>query len=141
MTGWKLPSTTNRADGRMRRVGVEIELQGIAVEDLAALVAATLDGEATVVSSAEYSIDAPGHGTYRVEIDFALLKQLARERDPDVGSDADLFAALAVDALQAASSVVVPCEIVSPPIPLDRLAATMDPLVDALRRVQADRVL
>jgi len=137
MTGWKLPSITNRADGRMRRVGVEIELQGIAVADLAALVAATLGGEATALSSAEYSIDVPGHGTYRVEIDFALLKQLARERDPDTGGDADLFAALAVDALQAASSVVVPCEIVSPPIPLDRLPATMDPLVDALRQAGA----
>jgi len=137
MTGWKLPATLNRADGRMRRVGVEIELQGIAVQDLAALVAATLNGEATAVSSAEYSIDVPDHGSYRVEIDFALLKQLARERDPDVGGDADLFAALAVDALQAASSVVVPCEIVTPPIPLDQLPTTMDPLVEALRRAGA----
>lgn len=118
-------------------MGVEIELQGIAIAELAELVADILPGVATAVSSAEYRIDVPDGGPWRVEIDFALLKELAREQGPDGGRDADLLAALAVDALRAASSVIVPCEIVSPPIPVDRLPARMDTLVDTLRRAGA----
>ena len=39
-----------------------------------------------------------------------------------------------VDLLTAASSVIVPCEVVSPPIPMDRLPAPMARLIKAIRR-------
>lgn len=135
MTQWLLPNATDKADGSPRRVGVEIELSGIDVEALATLTADTLGGELNRVSSAEFEIKVSDHGQYRVEVDFALLKDLAREQEGDI--DENSIRNLGVEALGGASSLVVPCEIVSPPIPMAELAGPMDALVAALRKAGA----
>ena len=130
---WRLPAAMHRDDGSRRRVGVEIELQGIDIEELASLVAATLDGELSPVSSAEFNVNVPHQGSYRVEVDFALLKELAREREDRDPEDGDTLLDFAVDLLSGASSMLVPCEIVSPPIPMQSIAEPMDALVTALQ--------
>lgn len=134
---WTLDCATEKADGSPRRVGVEIELQGIDIDELADLVARTLGGRKKRVSSAEYEIDVEKHGTYRVEVDFALLKELAREREDRVDGGAETLTDYAVDLLGGASTVLVPCEIVSPPIPVGELPVPMDALVVELRRAGA----
>lgn len=132
-SSWRLPAQTHRDDKTLRHVGVEIELQGIDIEDIAGLVATTLGGQVTRVSSAEFNVDVQEHGCYRVEVDFSLLKELARDREERKADDRDALMDLAVDLLSGASAVIVPCEIVSPPIAMDRLAQPMDELVAALR--------
>lgn len=135
MTQWQLPEATGKADGSPRRVGVEIELSGIDVESLATLAVDTLEGELNRVSSAEFEVTVPDHGDYRVEVDFALLKDLARQQEKSIDENAIMD--LGIGALGEASSLVVPCEIVSPPIPMAGLAEPMDALVDALRKAGA----
>ena len=130
---WQLPERLAGSDGSPRRVGVEIELQGIDIEELAALTAATLGGEVTPVSAVEFQIEVPEQGGYRVEVDFALLKELARERRRAVPEGGEGLMDFAVDLLNEVSSVTVPCEIVAPPIAMDAVAAPMDALVGALR--------
>lgn len=132
MTQWRMPETTDKADGSPRRVGVEIELSGIDVEALAALAADTLSGEIERISSAEFEVAVPGHGDYRVEVDFALLKDLAREQESDI--DEKSIRKLGVEALGDVSSLLVPCEIVAPPISMEELERPMDALIDALRK-------
>lgn len=134
---WRFPATTHQDDGSPRRVGVEIELQGIEIEALARLAADTLGGTLSPVSSAEFNIEVPQQGSYRVEIDFALLKELAREREDRDPDDQEALKDLAVDLLSGASAVLVPCEIVSPPIPMESIAEPMDALVTALRHAGA----
>ena len=134
---WKLPETLKRADGDPRRVGIEIELQGIDIADLAELTAEVLSGSIDRVSSAEYEISVPDIGEFRVEVDFALLKELANEREERVEEGGAGLMNLAVDLLSDASATLVPCEIVTPPIPMRSMAAPMDELVKRLRAAGA----
>ncbi len=71
---WPMPKTTIKSDGTPRQVGVEFELQGVAVDMLARLIALTLRGEVETISAAEYCVRVPDHGDYRVEVHYALLK-------------------------------------------------------------------
>lgn len=130
---WKLPDTLEKADGAARRVGIEIELQGLDIADLADLTAEVLGGSVERVSSAEYNVDVPDVGEFRVEVDFALLKELASEREENVEKGSAGLMDFAVDLLGGASAMLVPCEIVTPPIPMRSMAAPMDDLVERLR--------
>lgn len=130
---WPMPETKVKEDGSPRQVGVEFELQGIAVDMLARLTALTLRGDVETVSEAEYLICVPEQGNYRVEVDYALLKQMARERQEANDNDQTLLEELATDALSAVSSVIVPCEVVSPPLPIEGFAQPMQSLTDAIR--------
>lgn len=130
--GWPLPDRLQGADGAPRRVGVEIELQGIRVDALAALVARVLGGEVRERSTAHFEVVTSDSASWRVEVDMQLLQELARE-----ARDGDPIKGLLADALGAASSLLVPCEIVSPPLPMDRLARPMADLVTALHEAGA----
>lgn len=118
---------TTRADGRERLVGVEIELQGVAVEEIADITADVVGGDVRHESQVEFHIDTPD-GDYRVEVDFLLLQRLAQEK-----GDADAV----VDLLGKLSAALVPCEIVTPPLPMRRLPENLDALVERLRAAGA----
>ena len=130
---WQFPDRLHTTDGAARRVGIEIELQGIDVAELAELTANTLGGNVERVSSAEFAIDAPPLGEFRVEIDFALLRSLARGREAKSDGDKETLLDSAVQLLGDASTLLVPCEIVTPPIPMCELPEPMDRLVERLR--------
>lgn len=134
---WQLPDKLDKADGTPRRVGIEIELQGIDANDLAELTAETLGGTVDRVSSVEFNIDVPDLGEFRVEVDFKLLKDLAREGEGRGDDDDDGLMNFAVELLGGASAVLVPCEIVTPPIPMQSMAEPMDALVERLRAAGA----
>ncbi len=129
---WIFPDETRRKDGEPRQVGIEIELQGIEIEKLAQLTAETLGGDLQRESDVEFLVDVPEQGAFRVEVDFRLLKELAKEQEQEDADDSELMA-LAVKLLGGASSVLVPCEIVTPPLKMDAIADPMDRLVQDLR--------
>lgn len=128
-----MPASTSREDGSARHVGVEFELQGISVGELAELTATTLDGTLEPVSAVEYSIHVPDQGDYRVEVDYALLKQKAKEQHDLDLEERKLVDTVTVDILSAASSLLVPCEVVTPPLAMESLAQPMQALTDAIR--------
>ena len=124
---------STKPDGTPRRVGVEFELQGIPVDELARLTALTFGGDVERVSKAEYLIDVDDQGQYRVEIDYALLKKLAKAQQGSTDSDGPSIDSLAVDTLSAVSAAIVPCEVVAPPLPMDSFLSTLQDLTDAIR--------
>ena len=130
---WKLPDRLNKDDGDPRRVGIEIELQGVDVHDLAELTAETLGGTVERVSSVEFNVGVPDLGEFRVEVDFKLLKDLAREGEGRIEDGEEGLMDFAVELLGGASAVLVPCEIVTPPMPMESMAEPMDALVERLR--------
>ena len=132
---WKLPERLQKTDGSTRRIGVEIELQGIEISRLAEITADVLGGTAERVSLAEYTIDIAQLGEFRVEVDFALLKELALEREKRTGDEGLMD--FAVEMLGSASALLVPCEIVTPPIPMDSVGEPMEALVERLRSAGA----
>jgi len=115
-----LPPIRDTADGRPRRIGVEIEFSGLTIDAAARLLADELGGEITRNGRYELAVDGDPAGAWQVELDFELLKNMGRrERD-----DSDLGGAvesLAEDALRLVAEQVVPVEIVSPPLPMHRL--------------------
>lgn len=113
-------------------MGVELELQGVPVADLAALVAGVLRGETKTKSTVRFLATAPGGDPWRIEVDYRLLQELAEQAEAG-----DPLKSLLADALEVATSVVVPCEIVSPPLPMDGMDEVLDRLVPALRAAGA----
>lgn len=132
---WPLPPIHRKPDGTPRRVGVEFELQGLDVGNLAAIVAEALDGTVRRVSSAEYLVTDPTHGEYRVEVDSVLLKNNAELTADD--DDLPALQEAAVKVIDSVSSLVVPCEVVSPPLPMTEVCKPMDSLVAATRKAGA----
>jgi len=130
---WPMPATITKSDAEPRRVGVEFELQGIAVDMLARLTALTLRGDIEAVSEVEYLVHVPEQGTYRVEVDYARLKQRARAKQEADGAGESAIDTLTTDALSAVSSVIVPCEVVAPPLPMESFSDPLQTLTDAIR--------
>lgn len=125
------PPVTER-NGEQRRVGVEIELGGVSVEECAEAVAAHFGGEVQLVHEGEALVDGE-LGQFRVELDSRPVKELAASRaegvDEDVGDRLDDLKSRVLIGL---AEPFVPVEIVTPPLPLDRLPE-LDTLVADLR--------
>src|SRR5690606_1801539 len=115
--------------GRVRRVGVEIELTHLDVEAIAATVA-NLFGGAVTRETDYLSRVVTDLGTFRVEADLALLQRIGRAREQQGGEQGALAAAR--DALASLAELVAPFEVVTPPVPYPSLPM-LDDLVAALR--------
>ncbi len=130
------PPWLTNAQGNRRRIGVELEISGLALDVLAAHVADFFGLRVKSAGRYERFLEGDPDGDWVVELDFDLLKKLGRE--PRVGhSDAavDLGRA-AEDVLAWAAESLVPLEIVSPPLPLERLDE-MEALIVRLREAGA----
>jgi hypothetical protein len=117
------------ADGRERRVGVEIELAGIELDDIARCIKATFGGRVERVSVCEQRVTNTDFGRFTLELDLSYLKRLGREQSHGHSSELEQ---LATEAMAAVASNIVPFEIVCPPIPVSRLEV-LEALVQALR--------
>lgn len=126
------PTRLENHQGKERRVGVEIELIGPKINELVDTIVEFFPGDVTATSPYEWEINTRAFGEFRVEVDFSLLKQIGKQAQ-DTG---DLLDELAGKALNSVSSVVVPLEIVTPPIPFTSLPS-LDPVVKRLHEIGA----
>lgn len=124
------PPLTTNADGDLRRVGFELEFSGITLDDAADAIREALGGRISSKTAAESVLEVDELGEFNVELDWDYLKRKAVEEDPEISESAWL------ELMSQAASLLVPVEVVCPPIPLDRLEL-LDPMVDALRRAGA----
>lgn len=138
-----VPPWTVTAEGAPRRVGVELEMNGLALDAAAAVVAGTFGLATRPEGRYERRLTGDPAGDWLVELDFALLKRMGREaREPDtLGGE---LGRSAEQALALVSEIWVPVEVVSPPLPMARLAE-VEALIARLRAAgakgTADRVL
>ena len=125
------PPSRQTPSGRLRRVGFEIEYAGLDIDRAAAALAERL--AASVEAGNPFCLRLQGHptGEFRLEVDARVLKQ-RRHLDwlKQLGIDAEALDAQAAleSTLRSVVSVVVPHELVTPPLPLDQLE-----LVERLR--------
>jgi hypothetical protein len=130
-----LPAAQTSANGRPRRIGVELELIGLTVSDVSRIVAAHLNGEVRADTLYEHFVTGDDAGEWGVELDYAHLKELGREQ----AVDADILALInevAEGVLRAGAEAIVPVEIVSPPLPMRRLT-DVQALIARLRKAGA----
>ncbi|KGE03481.1 amidoligase family protein [Pseudohaliea rubra] len=125
-----LPAVTHTRRDAWRRAGLEIEFTGLSLDDAANVVQKAIGGERRQADAAHCVLAVPGAGDFTIEIDWDFLKRQAAEQN---GSSGEGW----VELLSLAAERIVPLEVVCPPIPLDKLALLLDPLVDALRNAGA----
>lgn len=129
------PPRTHNAKGAPRRVGIELELGHLSLDETLELVRASVGGVVHRVSPAEGYVDETPFGRFGVEVDMLALKERSYLRPlEDVGIDPNskLVQALEESIVRVAREVV-PIEIVTPPIAWDQLQQ-LDELWFALRR-------
>ncbi|HEY9148427.1 MAG TPA: amidoligase family protein, partial [Gammaproteobacteria bacterium] len=134
-TELKQPPWFENAEGKTRHVGVELEMSGLALDSLAAQVAGFFSLETTSRGRYERMLQGDPAGDWVVELDYDLLKQLGRE-ERGGKSLADEISRSAEDVLAWAAEALVPVEIISPPLPLDRLG-DVEALIAHLRKAGA----
>lgn len=130
-----LPPHTQTASGATRRVGVEIEYSGVPPQEVVKCVQSLYAGKHHLVSDVESVVKDTEWGDFIVELDASYLKEI-NEKHGSHGSDTQTLASKAVDLLTWATEQFVPWELVTPPIPIDRLWR-LPTLVNELRKLGA----
>ncbi len=124
----ELPPGLHTADGRLRRVGFELEFTGLEIERVVEIVVEHFGGTVREQNRFEFVIDDTEHGRFRVEVDASILhEQRYREWIEGLGLRLRPEQWGSVEtALMDVASIAVPFEVVTPPFPIDSL----DPIVE-----------
>lgn len=138
MSSYPLPQKTVFSEtGKTRRVGYEIEFAGLALLEVANLVAEAVDGSVEKETEAECTVNSR-LGEFGVELDWQLGKNMARDRrearleEEGVDEADDTL----MEWITTTAAQVAPIEIVCPPISMDKLDQ-LDPIVTSLRSAGA----
>lgn len=136
---YEMPPRSRNAQGEMRKVGIEIELGGLGLDQTLAIVRDHVGGEIVSESRTKGSVERTPLGKFKVEVDSTPLKERSYLRPlAAIGLDQDSSAAQVIEeSVLAVAGEFVPLEVVSPPIALDQLAL-LDPLWAALREAGAE---
>ena len=138
MTDILQPPILINAKGQPRRAGFELEYTGVGLEETAALMQRLFGGTIAEDHKSAYRVDDTEFGTFTVMFDAQMFQRLsadvARERALDPHNES--LKAKAERFLSPLAAGWVPNEIVTPPIPLDRLAE-LERLTVALREAGA----
>lgn len=127
---FKIPPVIDKNDGTPRMVGFELEFSGLTLGKAAETIQASLGGKLEGGTAAEQTVHVDSLGDFNVEIDWDFLKRKAAEDEPNQ-ENGDFF-----EQLSKAASLLVPVEVVCPPIAIANLNA-LDPMVSALRKAGA----
>lgn len=133
------PPLTTNYEGKIRKVGFELEFSGLSLPAAAGIIAHIFGGRVEFVSNFLYLIKETKFGDFTVELDAEVLKE---ERYKDylkkIGIDVDrLRISEEVETfISRLAAAVVPHEIILPPIPLMKIPM-VETLKNALREAKA----
>lgn len=123
------PPVLDDETGAPRKVGIEIELGGLDIDQIATAITAVFGGEAVPETDYRSCVDVPRLGRFTVTVDVQWLQQLGRDRAQ--GELGPRPVELARDALAALVEAIAPFEVSSPPVlpaeipEIDRLVAEL----------------
>ena len=135
-----LPPTLTGPDGEPRRAGFEFELGNLHVTRAAQALQAALGGKLEVLSPFEAVLTESSLGKLKIERDAQLLKStIYRKWLVQFGVDfAPGSLAHEIETnIDSASRVLIPCEVVTQPIPFEELGE-LNRLVDTLQELGAE---
>jgi hypothetical protein len=138
-TAYAAPPRSRNAQGDVRRVGLEIEIGHLTLEQTLEIVRASVGGEIVSDSRTEGCVTETPFGKFKIEVDSTPLKERSYMRPLQMlGLDSDSPTAQVVeDSVLQVAREFVPIEVVTPPIPWDRMRE-LDVLWDALRSAGAE---
>lgn len=111
-------------------MGYELEFSGLSLDEASAAVGRAFGAEVKHETAAERSVTVEPFGGFTITIDWQYLERTAEE-DARTGEHATW-----VRALGDTAALVVPMEVVCPPVPVERMHE-LDPMVDELRATGA----
>ena len=137
-TSYEAPPWAHDETGAVRGVGLELEIGSLTLEETLRLVRDALGGLIVQGSPAEGKVEGTAFGKFKVEIDSLAIKERSYLRKLDwLGVDGDSAVAQKVEqSVIEVARELVPLEVVTPPIPWDRLHE-LDGLWASLRRAGA----
>jgi hypothetical protein len=134
---YRAPPRPCNAKGATRTVGLEVELGGLSLERALEVVQSTVGGEVELRSRTEGSVRNE-LGRFKVEFDHSMLRERSYLKPFERLGLMDANSADAVeDSVLRVAAEIVPIEIVTPPVPWDRMAE-LDALWNALRSAGAE---
>ncbi|RXK01011.1 hypothetical protein CRU98_00740 [Arcobacter sp. CECT 8986] len=142
MNSFKMPKMTQNYEGNIRKVGFEIEFSNMRMKRVVSLLKKTYNLKENRVNNFLYTFDSE-FGKFVAELDFELLtKQKLKSNVVDffdkIGMQIDESKVEKVeDMIGSISKDLVPYEISTPPIPLDKISMIND-LSDSLYKVGAE---
>jgi hypothetical protein len=131
------PPRREAYDGRERRVGVEIEFAAVSARQGAEIVKGLFGGRVREEDPHRFHVEGTEFGEFTVEIDTQYAH---RPKGGSGGEGSELFEDFRAEMRRLfgdIGSVVLPCEVVCPPIPWHELGR-LDALVEALREAGAE---
>ncbi len=130
-----IPPIEKNADGETRKAGFEIEYTGVTLEDSVKILIDIFGGEHVAESRFDNRIVGTRYGDFTVMIDTAVLQNQAYDKYlKKVGVDLDFLRVrnTAEEIIDNVASIMVPYEVVTPPIPMTALHE-LDRMSEALR--------
>lgn len=135
------PEYKRTEDDDLRRVGVEVELAGLAPDEIVHLLQLRFGGVKEVESPFVYHLKRSRLGNFRIELDAAMLKKHGQKIEVEKESSEQNLRMKAVDlytdALTNSAELFVPWEIVTDPIKMEDLAV-LNPIFSELREAGAE---
>jgi len=128
---FELPPKVSKDDGGPRMVGFELEFSGITLDDTVAAIHSSLGGELQSETAAERILHVDALGELSVELDWAYLRRKAAQYEQDEEEGGEW-----IERLSRAAALLVPVEVVCPPIPMTDLER-LEPMLAALREAGA----
>jgi len=128
---FKVPPVTAKDDGSPRMVGFELEFSGLTLDQTVDAIQSSLGGKLQAENAAERVLYVESLGEFNIELDWDYLKRKAAATKKHE-EDAEW-----IDQLSKAAALLVPVEVVCPPIPITNLEI-LDPMVTALRGAGAE---
>lgn len=125
------PPVLENQEGRPRGVGIEIEFIGPKAEAVARALAERFGGMVQEVDPHAYAVQDTPLGSFTVELDTRYAHP---KKSPATGLGP--FGKTVATLIGSAASLVLPCELVTGPIPIERLHE-IDDIIEVLRRLGA----
>lgn len=116
----RTPPWRQNAEGDTRRCGVEIEMNGMSLDQVSDLISEAMSLSVKQDGRYERRLTGDPAGDWIVELDFELLKKMGRQEHALDTLSGELNESAEV-ILKTVSLPLVPLEVVTPPLPLDRL--------------------
>lgn len=134
-------SASTNFEGDPRHVGVEIEFAAVTAREAAERVCDLFGGQFVALDKHRYDVRGGELGDFRCELDFRFAHPPGSSRE---AADEDSFSALFAEFRQSmhallgdVGALIVPCEVVCPPLALGDLPR-LEELREALRRSGAE---
>ncbi len=124
------PPILHNAEGRMRTVGVEMEFSGPTAEETAQALVRDFGGAVEMEDPHYFRVRGSALGDLSIELDSRMMHP--EKKDTLLGGIVPRLAAW----VGTAASVLIPCELVTGPIPIDRLHE-VDQVIATLRNLGA----